>query len=175
MTLCRQIISLMVCSCLISVPRSVAGARNDDEEINGCVTSAASSGEMRNQVQPFKSTGYPLLDANLNNTIVLLRRYFEVSPAFFLRSPFARQQEAKKDPAIRIIEASFGDQLAHKTCVPDLSICRGLAVCKFTVGEMCQIDSKVKNLEVTWDCGQGTDKKARAAAKGTQIALECGD
>ena len=93
------------------------------------------------------------------------------------RHPFVgatSQQSGKKNPAIRIIEASFGDQLAHKTCTPDMSICKGLAVCKFTVGDMCTVDSKVKNLEVTWDCGDATDKKVRAAAKDTEISLSCG-
>jgi len=84
-------------------------------------------------------------------------------------------QAAKKNPAIRIVNASFGDQLAHNTCTPDMSICKGLAVCKFTVGDMCAVDSKVKNLEVTWDCGEGTGKKSRAAAKDTEISLGCGE
>lgn len=86
---------------------------------------------------------------------------------------FALQAKTKSDPAIRIVDASFGDQLNHKTCSPDLSLCKGLSTCKFTVGEMCSVDARVKNLEVTWDCGDGTEKHAKAAAKGTEISLEC--
>jgi hypothetical protein len=81
--------------------------------------------------------------------------------------------KAKNSSGIRIIEATFGDQVAHKTCTPDLSICKSIANCSFTVGDMCTIDSQVKNLEVTWDCGEGTEKHARAAAKDTKISLSC--
>jgi hypothetical protein len=92
-----------------------------------------------------------------------------------LASAREQKEESKAgQPAIRILNASFGDQLSHKTCVPDLSICKGITQCKFTVGDMCEINSSVKNLEVTWDCGDGTAKKMRAAAKGTQISLDCG-
>ena len=83
------------------------------------------------------------------------------------------KQTRKNGSGIRILSATFGDQLAHKTCTPDLSICKGLALCKFTVGDLCPVDSQVKNLEVVWDCGDGTDKKAKAAAKDTEIRLEC--
>jgi hypothetical protein len=79
-----------------------------------------------------------------------------------------------KDPAIRIIEATYGDKTSHKTCTPNLSICSGQAECSFQVDDgLCAVDAPVKNLEVVWDCGDGTDKHARAAAKGTRISLEC--
>lgn len=81
--------------------------------------------------------------------------------------------QKEQNPAIRIIAASFGDQVNGNTCTPDLSICNGVTKCSFTVGEMCDVKSSVKNLEVTWDCGEGTAKKARAAAKGTPISLDC--
>lgn len=85
----------------------------------------------------------------------------------------ATNDSQKKHVGIRILDASFGDQLAHKTCVPNLSLCKGITECTFTVGDLCEVNSAVKNLEVTWDCGDGTAKKARAAAKGTPITLDC--
>jgi hypothetical protein len=85
----------------------------------------------------------------------------------------AKSRSKGDNPLVHIVAASFGDQLSKKTCNPDLSLCEGLAMCRFTVGEMCKVESKVKNLEVTWDCGPGTSKKARAAAQGTEISLEC--
>lgn len=105
--------------------------------------------------------------------VALIVSAFSAYATRLLVADSPNQKAAKKNPMIRIIDASFGDQLSHKTCTPDLSICKGLAVCRFTVANMCAIDSQVKNLEVTWDCGDGTAKKARAAAKGTEISLEC--
>ena len=81
--------------------------------------------------------------------------------------------ECSKGTGIRILHASFGDQRAGKTCTPDLSLCKKLAQCRFTVAEMCAIDSQVKNLEVTWDCGDSTEKHSKAAAKDTEITLAC--
>jgi hypothetical protein len=80
---------------------------------------------------------------------------------------------AEKDPGIRILDASFGDQIGKKTCKPDLSICKDRTICEFTVTDMCPVDSTVKNLEVIWDCGKGTVKKTKAAAKGTKMTLKC--
>jgi ATP-dependent DNA ligase len=84
------------------------------------------------------------------------------------------QAKAKKDTGIRIIEATYGDRTSHKTCTPNLSICKGSAKCEFLVDDgLCAVDAPVKNLEVIWDCGEGTDKHARAAAKDSRITLEC--
>lgn len=85
----------------------------------------------------------------------------------------SQSKQMREDPKIRIVDASFGDQINHKTCKPDLSLCEGIASCKFTVGNMCTIDALVKNLEVTWDCGKGTEKHMKAAAQGTEIEIGC--
>ena len=75
---------------------------------------------------------------------------------------------------IRILEATYGDSQSKKTCKPDLSICKGLSTCAFVVDDgLCKVNAPVKNLEVTLDCGDGTPKKVRAAAKGTKITLSC--
>jgi hypothetical protein len=74
--------------------------------------------------------------------------------------------------SIRILSAKFGDTHGD-SCVPNLSICDGKTVCEFVVGEMCSVKGEAKNLEVSWDCGPDTPKKARAAAKGTKISIAC--
>jgi hypothetical protein len=75
---------------------------------------------------------------------------------------------------IRVIDATYGDSRAKKSCKPDLSICKGRTICEFVVDDgLCAVDAAVKNLEVMWDCGPGTQKKSRAAAKGTKMSLSC--
>jgi hypothetical protein len=81
-------------------------------------------------------------------------------------------KKGKKDPAIRIITAKYGYK--EKTCSPTLSLCNGLTKCEFNVDDgLCTVDAPVKNLEVVWDCGPGTEKHARAEAKGGRMSLEC--
>jgi hypothetical protein len=81
-------------------------------------------------------------------------------------------KKGKKDLLIRIISATYGYK--HKTCSPTLSLCNGTAKCEFNVDDgLCAVDAPVKNLEVVWDCGPGTEKHARAEAKGGRISLEC--
>jgi hypothetical protein len=73
---------------------------------------------------------------------------------------------------IRILSAKYGDK--NKTCEPKLSICNHISQCSFIVNDgLCTIDSPVKNLEVVWDCGAGTEKHARAEGKGGRISIEC--
>jgi hypothetical protein len=98
--------------------------------------------------------------------------------ALIISAPFCveGQNTAKKNSGIRIIEATYGDKSTGKTCSPDLSVCKGLSKCEFNVDDgLCTIEAPVKNLEVVWDCGPGTTKKARAAAKGTNMSFECGN
>jgi hypothetical protein len=103
-----------------------------------------------------------------------MRRYLRLVSAGILITFTCFGQAGKKKPELRIIEATYGDQVGGKTCKADMSICKlGNLVCHFTVDEMCQVDSDVKNLEVTYDCGVGTEKKAVAAAKGTPITMSC--
>jgi len=58
--------------------------RRQDSGLEGCILSASASAQMQSQLRLFKTTGYPSLDANLNNTIGLLGRYYGLNPAFFL-------------------------------------------------------------------------------------------
>jgi hypothetical protein len=83
------------------------------------------------------------------------------------------------DPSdIHIKSAKYGDTVAGKTCDVNLSkMCDNLAVCGFTVTDtMCQVPagtSQARNIEVLWTCGDSTQQKGRAAAKGTKIEIKC--
>ena len=83
---------------------------------------------------------------------------------------------AQNAPQIHIVEATYGDKTAGKTCVPNLEICKHSSGCEFTVDDgLCDVDAPVKTLEVIYDCGPGTDFQTRTAAKGTKISLSCGN
>jgi hypothetical protein len=73
---------------------------------------------------------------------------------------------------IRILEATYGD--GKKLCRPNLGICNGRSTCEFKVtDDLCTVDAPVKNLDVTWDCGEKTEKHEKAEARGGTISLKC--
>jgi len=68
---------------LLSLP-FIDGAQVAWEDNEGCSLTAGAGSAMQQQGQLFKSTGYPDLDAAMNDTVGLLRRAFGVNPAFFM-------------------------------------------------------------------------------------------
>ena len=79
-------------------------------------------------------------------------------------------------PHVHIVEATYGEKSTGKTCVPNLRICKGTSECEFTVTDgLCEVDSKVKTLEIVWDCGAGSEMKTSTAVKGAKISLICGN
>lgn len=89
-------------------------------------------------------------------------------------------QQAKSmlenNPHVHIVEATYGDKSTGNTCVPNLLICKGTSGCEFTVTDgLCDVNSKVKTLEVVWDCGAGTELKTSNAVKGSKMSMVCGN
>ena len=79
-------------------------------------------------------------------------------------------------PHVHIVEATYGDKSTGNTCVPNLRICKETSECEFTVTDgLCEVDSKVKTLEVVWDCGTGSEMKTSTAVKGAKMSLTCGN
>lgn len=79
-------------------------------------------------------------------------------------------------PHVHIVEATYGDKSTGNTCVPNLRICKETSECEFKVDDgLCDVDSKVKTLEVVWDCGAGSDIKTSTAVKGAKMSLVCGN
>lgn len=79
-------------------------------------------------------------------------------------------------PHIHIVEATYGDKSTGNTCVPNLRICQETSECEFTVDDgLCDVDSKVKTLEVVWDCGADSEIKTSTATKDAKMSLVCGD
>lgn len=76
---------------------------------------------------------------------------------------------------IEITKATYGDE--RYTCSPDLAFCNGLALCGFIVGDtLCVLDDNAgpaRNLEVEYFCGAPLPPKAKAAAKGTRMEIDC--
>jgi hypothetical protein len=85
--------------------------------------------------------------------------------------------DANSEPnKIEVLTAVYGDNQGHSCSAKEAvaSACNTRAQCGFIVGDLCDPGAAIaRNLEVTFSCGVPLQDKAKAAAKGTRITLDC--